>query len=298
MWPGSSADEVGKQFLSYYSGRHTGIELAAAPSFRDEPGQARFHVPEPYKVPRFWRSREHDIASDQALQLSSPRRLDRTQPYALPHPFHLIQRTRVELPSGEWKIQPVDREVKAPGFVARVKIETLAEKDGPTFVLETDTRTTADFVAPADVARFADALSELRDLANHTLYLGKAAPIASASSPVSGAPGTWVLALVGAVVATLFLGTRFGGAGRRSARAQRFFRRTKPVLGESAATPIAVRTPADLKSSARARRCVCGRSHAVTVLRPGQSSILGGQTVHSVQLECYCGAVAVVYFVE
>src|SRR3954465_16064777 len=113
-WPGNSPDEVGKQFLSYYSGRHTGIELAAAPSFRDEPEEDRFQVTERYKIPRFWRSREHDIASDQALQLLPPRRLDRTQPYALPHPFHLIQRTRVEMPSGDWKIQLVDREVKAP----------------------------------------------------------------------------------------------------------------------------------------------------------------------------------------
>jgi hypothetical protein len=297
MWPASTPDEAGRQFLSYYSGRHTGIELAAAPAFRDEPDQDRFHVTESYKIPRFWDLREHDISSDQALQLSPPRRLDRTQPYALPYPWHVIQRTRVELPAGDWNIPSVDREVKAPGFVGRVKFKTLSEKDGPVFVLETDARTTADFVAPSDVAKFAEGLLELRDIANRTLSLGTAAPVARAS-PVSGAAGSWALALVGAVVATLFLASRYAGAGRRSARARHFFRRTVQGVGESPATPLAVRTPAALQSAARARRCVCGRSHAVTVLRAGQTSVLAGQMVHSVRLECYCGEVAVLYFVE
>jgi hypothetical protein len=299
MWPGNTPGEAGRQFLSYYSGRHTGIELASAPAFRDEPDQDRFHVTESYKIPRFWRSREHEISSDQALRLSPPRRLERTQPLALPYPWHVIQRTRVELPGGDWKIQSVDREVKAPGFVARVKFKTVSEKDGPAFVLETDARTTADSIAPADVAKFADAVSELRNVANRTLYLGTAAPVSAASSPVSGASGSWALVLAGAIVATLFLATRqSAGDRRRSARAKKFFRRTEQGLGESPATPLVARTAEDLRIAARVRRCVCGRSHAVTVLRAGQSSILAGQTVHSVRLECYCGEVAVLYFVE
>ena len=100
------------------------------------------------------------------------------------------------------------------------------------------------------------------------------------------------------MLAILFLANRFGGVGGGPARAKQFFRRTVPALGESPATPLAARTPEDLKTAARARRCVCGRSHAVTVLRAGQSSLLAGQTVHSVRLECYCGQIAVLYFVE
>jgi len=294
LWPDASTGEAGKQFLSYYSGRHDGIELAAAPAFRDEPEQDRFRVSESYKIARFWRSREHDIASDQALRLSPPRHLERTQPYALPYPWHVVQRTRVELPSGDWKIRPVDREVKAPGFVAHVTAKTITEKDGPTFVLETDARTTSDFVAPGpDMRSFADGVLELRDLGSRTLRL--ASPVASAS-PVSGATRGWTLGLLGALVAFFFVATRY--AGGRSRRAKEFFGRTKAVSGESAATPLHVRTTDDLKRAAQARRCVCGRSHAVTVLRAGQSSILAGQTVHSVRLECYCGEVAVLYFVE
>ena len=294
MWPAGSPDEAGKQFLSYYSGRHDGIALAAAPAFHDEPDQDRFRVSESYKIPRFWRSREHEISSDQAFQLSAPRHLERTQPYALPYPWHVIQRTRVELPSGDWKIRPFDRDVKAPGFVAHVTVKTLSEKDGPAFLLETDARTTADFVAPgADTAKFAEGVQELRDLGSRTLRL--AAPVATAS-PVSGAPKGWALGLLGALVAVFFVATRY--AGGRSGRAKRFFGRTKPTLGESPATPLRVRTAEDLKAAARSRRCVCGRSHAVTVLRPGQSSLLAGETVHSVRLECYCGQVAALYFVE
>ncbi|TMB28973.1 MAG: DUF3857 domain-containing protein [Deltaproteobacteria bacterium] len=298
MWPGNTPAEAGRQFLSYYTGRHTGIELAAAPAFRDEPEQDRFHVTESYKIQRFWWSHEHDISSDQALQLSPPRRLERTQPYALPYPWHVIQRTRVELPGGDWKIEPVDREVKAPGFVARVKLKTVTEKDGPVFLLETDARTTGDSIAPDEVARFAEGLLELHNVANRTLYLGSAAPVAGASAVSGAAAGSWALALAGVMLAILFLANRFGGVGGGPARAKQFFRRTVPALGESPATPLAARTPEDLKTAARARRCVCGRSHAVTVLRAGQSSLLAGQTVHSVRLECYCGQIAVLYFVE
>jgi hypothetical protein len=291
-----TAEESAKNFLAYYREDEPAIETLELPAFRDEPEADRFRMEESFRIPRFWATGEHTFDAE-VVRIRFPKdAASRTQPFSLRYPWHAIQRTRIELPPRNWDLPDDVHRFESAGFRAEIVEHLAHEPSGPVYLISTDVRTTADFVPAAEVPRYARALKDLREAARINLTFHRRARVAT--NPDESWKGIGYLAgFLAALGAALIGGTR-AVEKFRIWRARRFFRKTQPRPGESAATPLEALGMRDVERAARGRRCACGRSHGATPLRPGESARTAGRTVHSVRLPCECGQVAVVYFVE
>jgi Domain of Unknown Function with PDB structure (DUF3857) len=299
----STAAELQKEYLEYYSRRDPGIKLVGPLEVVDREDADRLVLKERYELPAFAEGDERAFEAD-SIQgaLALPKATLRTLPLLVPHPVRVQERIRVELP-GPPRLEADEQAVTSDA----AKLSRRARPEGNGYVVEFDYLTRNRVVPAAAVSKHVEAVKAMRRLTDFDLTLAVRR---------RGGPGTdgdgdrgwlWLAALVavlltGALVVMGAIAATNGDLARwrhqlRTRGRQRAFRaKFQLEAGEAPATPIELERPAELEAAATRLRCRCGAALLAPPDAPERIRF-DGRELFAHALACSrCGARRQVYF--
>lgn len=167
----TSREELSKRWCNYYAAYHPTIRERSTFGVADDPVENTLTVTEHYGIPEAWQLAA-DGTNETALfragavldVLRFPSVRQRLHPLALDYPVNVEQRIRVDLPDG-FRIPAAAADVERPELWFHYSVEPRGKR----LELHYRLRTTADVVAPGDVAAHLEALGQIERAAEYSL---------------------------------------------------------------------------------------------------------------------------------
>lgn len=184
-----SLEQIGREYLDYYTRYHPGISQRSPIEPRDQPATNTYTVTEHYRIDRLF-GRDGNLLRAQfdpatIWEYVRPPNLTRRKfPYALSYPAQVREIIHVNLPE-TWTIQATQEAVTDPAFV----VKFLAANQSPKTVrLEYTWTARAFHVEVAQLAGFAASMEKARKLLGYQLTWNTAA---AAGSGAAFFPPNW-----------------------------------------------------------------------------------------------------------
>jgi hypothetical protein len=192
-------DQIGRDYLNYFTHYYPGITQERAVEFRDEPRTNRFVVTEHYRIDRLF------VGKGGILQagfepptiwdyVRAPNLGQRRQPYALGHPSEVREVLTIKLPE-EWKIAAHQEKVTDDGFTFTFEVRNPTSR---TVELEYGWTSRADHVPPARLTEFSANLAKVRAVLGYQLSWDTSPEAIAAAN--SFPPNWWMIVLSAGVV--------------------------------------------------------------------------------------------------
>lgn len=169
---GSSLENLQRNYLEFYAHSHPLIRVAAPLVWKDDPETNTVESVESYTIGELWKSsgpgsHEAEFYPQYIRDLvDKPKQAVRRGPFAIDHPTHVSQETRIHL-WDEWTIHSQPLVIDSAGFYYQRTAGV--EANGKTVVFRDVFRTKKDHVLPIEVADYLKACNELLDELGHTL---------------------------------------------------------------------------------------------------------------------------------
>ncbi|MGA7616221.1 MAG: DUF3857 domain-containing protein [Thermoanaerobaculia bacterium] len=256
----TSNAELARNYVNHYAQFDAKVTALERPVVKDDRSANRIVVTERYSIPSFWKNHRRDLfawAMDDWL--SRPASVQRSGPYGLIHPAHVVHEIRVELPR-RLSIHPEHLEVDDPAF--RFWFDsTVSER---MLRLRYRYRSLSDSVPRKRIPEFLDHVDKARAVLDYELRDDVPAPVAASMTPsfpvlAGGVAIVSLLILGGALFAGWKLASSFaqrgGGTPRRSTRLSEL--KDAPD-GRTPASPIPVSGSAEVGALLAVRPCPCG----------------------------------------
>jgi transglutaminase-like putative cysteine protease len=172
-WAASTAtDAIERQYQNYYARDMPDIEPAAPIRIVDDETTNTITVTEQYRVPGAWEWNEDKerwqtsfVARELRDELSTPETVKRDHPLATSHPVRTELSIHIDAPEA-MRVHELDERIAGPAFTLDYAVRGTA--DGQV-VLEYTYVSTADRVAPRDVAAHIDAVDEAWSVTEYRL---------------------------------------------------------------------------------------------------------------------------------
>ncbi len=160
-------ESMQKSYLDFYIRYYPKIVVANPISVLDEKAANRLTVTEQYDIPDFWQRPEGKaqreasaFVPEVSIYLRRPEIASRNSPLALRHPIEFTQTTDIRLPKIKWSFKQKKYSVSDPAFDYQRQVLF----DGGDSLSITDRyQSKSDFVALADVPKFAANVNQARD---------------------------------------------------------------------------------------------------------------------------------------
>lgn len=291
-----------QRYLEHYARDEPGVEVAAPIVVEDAPDADRVTITERYRLPAAKEGVRRDFAAE-AIQerLSLPKTSRRTMPLRVPFPVLVRERLELELP-GRPDIGADEKLVASDA----VRLTRKARLAGQKYVVDFEYQTLKAAVEPAAVAGHLAKIRDMQDIVSFSLPMAvvKPAPKAAAASQGRTLP-RWAiylaiggaLLLVRGAISGLRIARTWGQDGAHQVRTQAFFKALVERPGETARTPISLRSREELPGRVRDLRCRCG-APIQPVVTDGEPVLVGDRQVNLARAPCgRCGQLTTVYFV-
>ncbi len=289
----SPPKEFARELLNFYAHTDPDIRSTKDLEIGDDRAANVLTLVEHYALPRFHNGERRDVKAHLILSsLEEPTIYQRTAPFAVSHPVHLVHRIRLTTPGGV-EVTP-ERDTKT-GPAATFTWSSKTQGDD--LLLEYEYVSTADFVGAADIQKHRKFVTEVRDNIGYWVDLNGAPQrsMRRGSGSILGLLST--LGFVALAVVLIFVWTprRIWHAVRLRRRRSKFSAKFKEAEGESASSALALASTQDLPLACAGLRCACGR-RGLEVIRH-EPVVLGGTACLVARTRCpACSAERSVYF--
>ena len=166
----TSREQLSRRWLNYYTASFPSVEERAGFEVTDDPRENVLKVTEHYRVAAAWDSPD-GISETLVFRAGTvleaigfPTVLQRRHPLSVPYPINVEHRMSITLPAG-FQVLPAQQSVERPELTFSSSVITKGDRLELRYAL----RTSADRVAPADVAAYVDAVGRVHDGAQFTL---------------------------------------------------------------------------------------------------------------------------------
>jgi len=201
--------QIRKDYLDFYKGYYSSIEVLDAPKFYEDEETGRFILEEKYRIPDFWKDDKDESEYSASVYsnainwyLKEPDNTTRTQDYRIKYPVNVKHKITMLLDSDEWRFE--DENVTVFNEFFEYKRLATFKPEQNKLILEYGYKSFSDHV-PAD--QFSDYLTQLRKARKDKNYnfvytYGKTESDSFSSKWKALA---WFIVLFGMIVVIVFL---------------------------------------------------------------------------------------------
>ncbi len=288
----SPPKEFARELLNFYARNDPDIRSTKDLEIHDDREANVVTLVEHYALPRFHNGERREVEAHLILSsLEEPTIYQRTAPFSVSHPVHLVHRIRFTTPGG---VEDTPDRASKTGPAATFTWS--AKGEGDDLLLEYQYVSTADSVEAADIQKHRQFVKEVRDNTGYWVNLNAApkrrnAPRGSILGPLVA------LGVAGLGFVLIFVWTprRIWDAARLRRRRSKFSAKFKEAEGESASSAMALASTQDLPAACAALRCACGRRGLQAIRH--EPVVVGGNTCLVARTKCpACSTERSVYF--
>lgn len=185
-----SLDQIGREYLDYYTHYHRGISQAGPIEHEDNPAANTYTVKEHYRITGLFAPDNNSKVLRAEFEpagiwdyVRNPNLAQRRQPLALGYPVHFTESININLPE-DWPISPQQHSINDPGFAFTFQSSNPRPR---TVALNYSWSTRQSRVEPARFNEFSVGIDAARRLMGYELTWNTAAPAATAAATPAAA---------------------------------------------------------------------------------------------------------------
>lgn len=268
-------EDVARDYLNYYARDDVGIRATSPLQVQDDPVLNILTIEEAYAVDAFWRTGTRELTLSLLRQrLRQPEYPQRTFPFTLHHPSRVRHRIVVQgVGISSFPMSPDRASIKGPGW----QLNTTHTIDIGTEVLEGTWFSTSDRIAPDQVKRHLEALSETWDATWAAVNY-----VSPEARQGMGFMKKFYTAIAGVFGVGFVLLLIIGWWGSK-----RLLKGPKVKPGTTMDSALTIRSEAELTRVLAAQRCQCGaQSPGLEGMTKESTLLLGGSERTSLRWTC------------